>query len=146
MYTPYCDAKQEIRVLDLDGNPKGPVLRVSWPRFVTVNISGTKVFASSISNSITCMTTDGKIIYQYKDGHLRDPRNICCDFNDNILVCDWNSNTVQVITTDGKKYGTLLSSSDGLKYPSSVAYRENDDSLIVGCEGTGKLFVFKLGK
>ena len=80
------------------------------------------------------MKVDGSIVYHYKDTDLKGPRGLYCDDGDNIMVCGFNSNNIHVITSDGKKYGTLLSSQDGLKIPVSVAYRKSDDTLVVTCE------------
>ena len=90
------------------------------------------------------MTMDGKIVYQYTDEELKAPYGMQVDAEDNILVCDSISDKVQVITADGKKYGTLLSSSDGIDQPSGIAYREADDRLLVGGNSEGHACSYKL--
>ena len=131
----------EVRVLDKQGNLKrrlglnedGSCL-FSAPYYITVSTAGDKVFVSDWNNgTVTCMKVDGSIIYQYKDKDLRGPCGLYCDDGDNILVCGHDSNNIKVITADGKNYGTVLSSQDGLKWPMSIAYRKSDGTLVVGC-------------
>ena len=132
----------EVRVLDKQGNLEhqlgiredGSYL-FSWPNYITVSTAGDNIFVSDYkTDTVTCMKVDGSIVYQYKDTDLKGPRGLYCDDGDNIMVCGFNSNNIHVITSDGKKYDTLLSSQDGLKMPVSVAYRKCDDTLVVGCE------------
>ena len=149
--TQYDDLSQgAVQVLDLNGNMKRKLqssFNFDRPDYITVSTSGKKIFVSDGVNStarITCMTADGNLVYQYKDGELVMPFAMYVDAEDNILVCDSVSNCVHVIIANGKKYGTLLTSSDGISYPHSIAYRETDDTLLVGCSGRDNIFTYKL--
>ena len=143
----------EVRVLDKQGKLKqrlgrgkdGSSLIVN-PNFITVNKAGDKIFVSDCgSHTITCMKVDGSIVYQYKDNGLREPMNLFCDDGDNVMGCDLRSNNLHVISSDGKMHGTLsLSSQSEMKRPMSVAYRKNDNTLVVGCSGPGHMLVCQL--
>ena len=61
------------------------------------------------------------------------------DAGNNVFVCGWSSHNIQVITANGRKYETLLSSSDGLQRSYSVAYRDIDDTFVVGCRDQDKV-------
>ena len=135
------EGEGEIRVLSLDGKVKrrlgvnqyGSFMFTS-PYYITVNSSGEKIFVSDYTkHTVTCMSVDGRVIYTYTDDSMRDPRGLLCDSEDNILVCGTDSNTVQVLTADGKRYCTLLTASDGVKDPCSIAYRDSDNTLLLGC-------------
>ena len=136
------DEQNEIRVLGLDGKVKRRLgvnqdgsFMFKWPMYITVNSSGEKIFVSDINtDTVTCMSVDGRIIYTYKDDSMRRPTGLLCDSEDNILVCGGRSNNVQVLTADGKKHCTLLTASDGLNDPCSIAYRDSDNTLLVGCD------------
>ena len=144
----------EVRVLDLKGQLKrrlgagqGGSLMFAPPWYITVNVTGEKIFVSDWSTrTITCMTVDGDVVYQYNDNALGRPRGLYCDSGDNILVCGSLSNNVQVITADGKKNRTLLSSRDGLQLPCSIAYRDSDDTLLVSCCDMKDILIFQLTK
>ena len=142
----------EVRVLDQQGNLKRRLgvnkdesFLFSVPFYITVNTAGDKVFVSDYNKlTITCMTVDGSIIYQYQDKDLKNPGGLCCDDGDNILVCGRNSNNVQMITADGKKAGTILSAADGLKTPYSITFMKIDNALVVGCRAPNDIFIYNL--
>ena len=143
------DVRREIRVLGLDGTEKRrvPVDRNSSPYNITLSPSGEKLFfTDDYTDIVTCMTVDDRIVYKYEDNNLKDPRGIYCDSEDNLFVCGYKSNTVQAITADGRSGGTLLTSSDGLDSPYSIAYRSSDDELIIGCQFLDHLLVYKMRK
>ena len=140
----------EIHVLDLNGGRKRAWqtgVELICPHYITVSNSGKRIFVSDgygNSATVTCLTPDGNLVYQYKDKEMRAPYGMYADAEDNILVCDLDSNTVHVITANGKKYKTLLISGDRIKRPYSLAYREADDTLIMGCKDQKSLFIYKL--
>ena len=144
----------EIRVLDLDGKVKRRLgvnqhgqYMFTAPDYITVNSSGEKIFVSdNVRDTVTCMSAAGRVIYTYKDDSMRAPRGLLCDSEDNILVCGWRSNNVQVLTADGNRHCTLLTESDGLKYPHSIAYRDGDNTLLVGCDDNDDILSFQLTK
>ena len=142
------DRRREIRVLGLDGTEKRrvPVDRNSSPYYITLSPSGEKIFFTDWNTGIvTCMTVDGRIVYKYGDNNLKCPRGMYCDSEDNLFVCGWGSNTVHAITADGKSGGILLTSSDGLDRPNSIAYQSSDDELTIGCY-LEHLLVYKMEK
>ena len=141
----------EVRVLDLSGNlkrqpgvNKDGSYQFQSPYYLTVSTTGKKIFVSDEKTSIiSCMTPDGNIIYQYKDDDLRYPEALFVDAGDNIFVCGCYIRKVQVITADGRKYGTLISANDSLRDPYSIAFRESDNTLVVGCL-SNNIFSYKL--
>ena len=143
------DGRGEIRVLGLDGTEERrvPVDRNSSPHTITLSPSGEKIyFTDNNTDIVTCMTVDGRIVYKYEADNLKDTTGMYCDSEDNRFVCGRLSNTVQAITANGRSGGTLLTSSDGLEYPYSIAYRSSDDELIIGCYELEHLLVYKMRK
>ena len=152
-YNPYR-GDGEIRVLGLDGKVKRRLgvnqdgsFMFTAPWYITVNSSGEKIFVSDYyKDTVTCMSVDGRVIYTYEDDSLRRPVGLLCDSEDNLLVCGGRSHNIQVLTADGKMHCTLLTASDGLKSPHSIAYRDSDNTLLVGCWGNDNLLSFQLTK
>ena len=146
----------EIRVLGLDGKVKRRLgvnhdgsFMFAQPYYITVNSFSEKLFISDWkTNTVTCLSVDGRVIYTYqdRDGGMREPVGLLCDSEDNILVCAAVPPTVQVITADGKLKCILLTSSEGLKYPCSIAYRDIDNTLLVGSNNDKNLLSFNLSK
>ena len=148
--TLYDDPRQgEVQVLNLNGNIRRKLqtrANLHSPDYITVSKSG-KIFVSAgelAIATITCMTADGNVVYQYTHKELVAPSGMYVDAEDNMLICDHHSDTVLLLTANGKKYGTLLSSSDGLGGPCSIAYRETDDTLLVGRDEKDHAFIYKL--
>ena len=140
-FTEHYTDDGEVRVLGLDGKVKRRLgvnqdgsFMFFLPIYITVSSSGEKIFVSDFNKeTVTCLSVDGRVIYTYEDDSTRGPGGLLCDSEDNILVCGgWRSNNVQVLTADGKRHCTLLTESDGLKDPHSIAYRDSDNTLLVG--------------
>ena len=142
----------EVRVLDLQGNIKRRLgtnqdgsYQFTRPSYITVSGSGEKIFVSdSGTETITCLTPCGTVIYAYRDDDMSWARGLICDSGDNVLVCGGLSDNVHTISPDGNKYRALLTSQDELSYPYSIAYKESENKLIVGCDDSNKLLLFNL--
>ena len=142
----------DVRVLDKQGNLKrrygihesGSYL-MHRPFHITVSSSGDKLYVSDASvNTVTCFNVcDGSVFFMYKHSDLRNPRGLYCDDRDNVIVCGHASNNIHVITADGNN-GNLLSSKDGIMRPESVAYRESDDTFVIGCFKSDQMIIFRL--
>ena len=144
--------KGEVLILDMNGTvthrlgqpDKKPSMFFD-PSYITVCPSTRKLFLSDWSrDTVSCLLSDGTVVYQYKDEELRRPYGVCVDGGGNVIVCGRRSNNVQVIRADGTKCCTLLTSQDGVSDPFSVAYRQSDNTLILGCAERNNLFVYKM--
>ena len=141
----------EVRILDKNGNLRRRLgvnqdntFMFTAPEHLTVSARSDKIYVSDWGqHTLTCLKTDGTVIFQYKDPELRGPRGVCVDDEDNVMVCGVWSNNHHVVTSDGKKHSVILTSKDGIKDPISVAYRQTDKTLIVGCWGNDNLYVFQ---
>ena len=143
----------EVRVLDLNGNlirrtglnQDGSCMFV-YPYYIIVSPSSKNIYVSDIMHStITCLKSDGRVVYQYTDQDLKRPKGICVDAYDNILVCGEDSHNVQIVTAIGRKHSTVFTAKNRLWKPNSTAYRQKDDTLIVGCFIQSRLLIYKLG-
>ena len=138
-----------VRVLDTSGNIKRQI-NVDKERqeyrvegFVTVCSGSKRIYVSdSCYATIYCLESDGKAVYQYTDETLEGTTGIYVDSEDNLLVCGENS--IDILTAQGTKHATLLSSKDGINAPYSLDYRPSDGTLVVGCYRDKYLHIFKL--
>ena len=141
----------EVLVVDMNGtvthrfgqpDKKQPMF--SSPYYITVCPSSRRMFITgSSTDTVSCLMSDGTAVYQYKDEELRQPTGVCVDGGGNAIVCGYYSHNVQVIRADGTKCCTLLTSQDGVSGPWSVAYRQSDSTLILGCCNNKNLLVYK---
>ena len=143
----------EIRILDMSCNERRRIslsrvmatYMIKKLRYIAVSAFSGKIFITDLeTETLTCLTSDGQLVYQYKDEKGRFPRGILVDSADNVLLCYADSHTIVVITPDGRKHGTLLSHKDGIKLPLSLAYRARDNTVIVGCDCSDQLACIQL--
>ena len=143
----------EIRILDMSCNERRRIslsremgtCMVKTPWYIAVSAFSGKIFIADVKTEIlTCLTSDGQLLYQYKEQMLGYPVGILVDSADNVLLCYRQSHTIVVITPDGRKHGTLLSHKDGIKYPRSLAYRARDNTVMVGCDDADQLACIQL--
>ena len=142
----------EVLVLDVNGTvthrlgqPDKKPFMFSRPFYITVCPSTRNLFITDKgTDTVSCLLSDGTVVYQYKDAELRGPSGVCVDGGGNAIVCGFDSDNVQVIRADGTKCCTLLTSQDGVGSPSSVAYRQSDNNLILGYYRKNNLLVYKM--
>ena len=96
------------------------------------------------TNEIFCMSPSGSIIYKLKDADIIAPFGVYVDSKDNLLVCSRDTDTVQVIASNGTKYKNLLTSYDGVHKPIGVAFRPTDSTLMVSLVRDNEVLAFKL--
>ena len=88
------------------------------PYNLAVSIKSNKIYVSDEGQqTVTCLKSDGTVIFQYKDQELIYPRGLCVDDEDNVIVCGGNSHNIHVVTAAGKKSSVILTNKDGIKYP-----------------------------
>ena len=141
----------EVQIMDLDGvlkrkignNPDGSYLFKS-PYYVTVVHSDMILISDQETSIITCTTGDGDMLQQFEHEELKGPLGMLTDGENNIIVCCKRLGEIKIITSDGRKCRNLLTSKDVLKHPQSIAYRENDGIVVVGCGTSSKLLYLKL--
>ena len=141
----------EIQIMDLDGvlkrkignNPDGSFLFKS-PCYVTVVNSDMILISDLDASTITCTAGNGIVLQQFVNEGLKEPLAMVTDEGNNIIVCCSNLGEIKIIASDRKKCKTLIISKDILKNPHSIAYRESDGTLVVGCNSSSKLLFFKL--
>ena len=115
------------------------------PNYITVCPSTRKIFITDCGTAtVSCLMFDGTFEYQYKDKELEVPRGVCVDGGGNAIVCSCISNNVQVIRADGTKCCTLITPQGAVSSPYSVAYRQSDNTLILGCFNNNNILIYKM--
>ena len=145
------DNDGEVRILDNNGNLKkrlgvnqDKTFMFKFPYYLSVSVKSYKIYVSDAGqDSVTCLKSDGTVIFQYNDPELSTPSGLCVDDEDNVIVCGWKCHNIHVVTAAGKKSSVILTNKDGIKYPRCVAYRQTDHTLILGCYDNDNLNVYK---
>ena len=154
IYTVCMDVNETyyIQRLDMEGNVvgkhpaidrNGNSLMFKDPNFLKISQTTGSTFISDLQTEVvTSLSADGDMIYKYSNGDLQTPDDIIIDDLDNIAVCTYRD--VQIIDKNGKKVRDLLTESDVLYDPETIAYRRNDNTLIIAGYETNDMFVFQL--
>lgn len=115
------------------------------PCHFTVSRATKNIFVSDRDTStVTGLSPSGNVLYQYQSHDLDRPRGVYVDAVDNLLVCGEYSANVLILTATGEIYGTLLTGKDIGKQPCSIAYRENDSTLLIGSYDCNYILAFEL--
>ncbi|CAG2198993.1 unnamed protein product [Mytilus edulis] len=67
---------------------------------------------------------------------------ICLDSEGNVYVTDLNTNTVVVVSADGRQYREILTESNGLNCPRGIYFEKPENVLVVCNRQDGQAFLF----
>ena len=131
-----------IRLLNMDGTLKGTLgindaqnfdFMFGGPYHVRVSrVSGNIFVTDWFKDTVTRLSPTGWKIYEFSTDSLVSTQQFILDDRDNMLVCGADSNTLEIVKSNGRDHKVFLTAADGLSNPGSVAYRPYDGSLIVG--------------
>ena len=147
----------KIGIYDLTGKQKlmiGPhncndgTLLFKRPYYIDV-LNDEKIFVSDVddkssTSTVYCLESNGNVIYTVSNPLIKDCLGINVDENENLLLCDWKSHKVFLITRDGKEVREFLTEKDGLYEPYTTSFRRSDGTLVVGCRELNDILVFTL--
>ena len=151
-YTPGKE-NGEIRIYDFEGNLKKKIGKKMFsnifekPKYVSVSRSG-EIFVID-GRIIKCLTHDRKIQFQFSGFNswlchyllLPSPGGIYADDDGDVIVCN-KEDAVVLITDKGRTQRKLIS----LRDPQCVTYRPIDGTLVVCCNDSDLLLVYKATK
>ena len=108
-----------------------------------------KLFVSNIddtskTSTVYCLESNGNVMHSVSDPSFKLCPGINVDENENLLLCDWISHKVFLITKDGKEVREFLTEKDGLYQPYTTSFRRSDGTLVVTCRDRNDILVFTL--
>ena len=108
-----------------------------------------KIFVSDVdvksnTSTVYCLESNGNVLYSLSNPSFKRCLGISVDENENLLVCDWKSHKVFLITKDGKEVREFLTEKDGLYEPYTTSFRRSDGTLVVTCRDRNDILVFTL--
>ena len=145
----------EVHTLDKSGNEIWKIggmhageNRFRSPEYITVKKDGSAIYVSdSWARSISALSADGKILFKIKADGLKGMAGIQIDPLSNLFICGFHSEMVQVVNVAEKSRKNrinLITCTDGLKKPESIAYRHSDRTLVVGSFQQNDVYIFQL--
>ncbi|XP_065929641.1 uncharacterized protein [Magallana gigas] len=115
------------------------------PNYITENNNG-DVVVSDYWSGVVVTERGGRHRFSYTgppSGLGLVPCGICTDALSNILVCDYTTNTVQMLDKDGQFLSHLLTKSQEMGVPRSLRYDVNTHRLWVGSRYNNKVCVYR---
>ena len=147
----------KIGIYDLTGKQKLMIsphscndgkLLFKQPYYIDV-LNDEKIFVSDVddkssTSTVYCLESNGNVLYSISNPSFKLCLGISVDENENLLVCDWKSHNVFLITRDGKEVREFLTEKDGLYQPYTTSFRRSDGTLVVTCGGRNDILLFTL--
>ncbi|CAC5375174.1 unnamed protein product [Mytilus coruscus] len=142
----YCAGEKGLQMISPNNETITNVTCVTntkLPGWAYVTTFGDKLFYTNYNNhSVTCCDYHGNILWTFcNKSVLLSPVGISVDNDGNVFVVGGDTNNVVVISSDGQRYRQLLSSEDGLKYPSALHYDTSTNKLLVANTSNDAFFV-----
>lgn len=137
-----------LRIYDMNGKMKTQYpVELEGDTFA-VNKSGDKIF-DYCKESFRCLSLNNEILFRHDFSGLNTRFfALCVDDEDNVFVCDCLK--IIVISSSGKQQRILKKYSDkephclGCFFPSAIAFRSIDKTLVIGSCYARHLLLFKL--
>ncbi|XP_071131525.1 E3 ubiquitin-protein ligase TRIM71-like [Mytilus edulis] len=127
--------RDEIRIIDLEGNtPKSIPVESKSDLDYLVYCNDRVIYSDYFGKAVYCYDESGKQIWRYTQD-LEGPRGLFTDTYGNIIVADYRSDRIIVISKDGQNSKVLLSKGDGLKNPWCISFKHNECSGFI-CDKT----------
>ncbi|XP_061178304.1 uncharacterized protein LOC133186934 [Saccostrea echinata] len=104
-----------------------------YPRYITENCNGDVIVSDHSKNAVVVTDHRAKHRFSYKGPPSSSefwPRGLCTDAILNILVCDYKTDTVQMIDQNGHFLRLLLTVKDKIDEPCCLSYNTEDNLLL----------------
>ncbi|CAC5407290.1 TN [Mytilus coruscus] len=119
-----------IRVMDLTGEVIRTIPLPSDRSITNITVDRDRLVCRE-RTLIYCCSLDGKLMWEFKKDKFQDLRCVITDDEGNVYVTCSNTNTVVVISDDGKHHRELLTKSDGLNEPYGIYFDKKENILLV---------------
>ena len=91
------------------------------------------VVSDTRDHSVNIFDPDGRLLSRGSDScQITDPRGVCIDSRDNIIVADWGADTIRKFSWDGMWIGDVVGKDEGISHPWGVAV--NDSGILAVTE------------
>jgi DNA-binding beta-propeller fold protein YncE len=140
-----CEGSRGIsRVQVSDNSIPLLVKQETFPNGAYVITSGDNIYHTNTTNKVSCHKINGDKLWEFQDvAIIRTPLGIAVDRDFNVYVASLGSNSVVVISPDGKRCRTVLGESDGIDKPTAIYFDKVKNNLVV-CNENGTAFLYKV--
>ncbi|XP_052704299.1 E3 ubiquitin-protein ligase TRIM71-like isoform X2 [Crassostrea angulata] len=136
----YSKTWKELQNIQGDNERQG---LYRMPKYITENINGDICISDLLKEALVVVNKSGQHRFTYTgQGSTFYPKGVCTDLLGHIIVCDYNSNNVDLLNQDGQFLCLLLTKHQGVWSPYSVCV-DDENNLLVGDYHTNKVTVYK---
>ncbi|XP_013414554.1 tripartite motif-containing protein 2-like [Lingula anatina] len=137
------DINGKITLTDVIKDKDGEQLFNS-PYKVAYMSNGCLVVSDRSPNKLHILTPPGDPLHQYTgpDNKLGQPRGVCVDAYDNILVTDCDKHCIHLVSPDGKFIKYIATKADGLYKPWACTINQDGDLVVTELDGKVKVFQY----
>ncbi|XP_052087115.1 uncharacterized protein LOC127724235 [Mytilus californianus] len=141
-YLLYCDTGRGIQKVDMAFNCSFTLVEDNTlSRLSYVATSKDNIFYTNSSNStVTCCSLTGEKIWEYADQSVPSPYGIAVDKGLNVYIASQSSNSIFVLSSDGKQARKLLGHNEGVNTPYGLAFDVTKEKIIVVNNFDAKLY------
>ncbi|VDH91117.1 Hypothetical predicted protein [Mytilus galloprovincialis] len=134
-----------IHVLHLDTGNISTIHKANITVDTYLTSFGDKIYHTNWkTNSVTCFDMDGNSLWTYEDEKvLQKPRGIAVDSQHNVYVASLGTESIVVISSNGKEGRQLLTKKDGIENVRAIYYDKVNNCLLV-CTLSGSAFLFEI--
>ncbi|XP_061171149.1 uncharacterized protein LOC133180698 [Saccostrea echinata] len=140
----YKNTGQHIQTIQRDNTGQGLYSR---PRYITENRNGDVIVSDYDRGAVVVTDRVGRHRFSYTgppSGSGLVPRGICTDALSHILVCDYRTNTVQMIDKDGQFLSQLEPGQHRIYGPRGLSYDDRTHLLWIGSYRNNKVNIYRL--
>ncbi|XP_076075606.1 uncharacterized protein LOC143046365 [Mytilus galloprovincialis] len=137
--------RHEIRIIDLEGKQlKSIQVPCASYLYYLVYCNDRVIYSDSVGKAVYCYDESGKQIWQYTQD-LEGPQGLCTDTYGNIIVVNYYSDRIIVISKDGQNSKVqLISKEYGLKNLKNICFNHNESSGFICDNNSQYLTKFNL--
>ena len=114
------------------------------PMYLTLSADETKLFIADNYKGVITVTVEGQYLASFTSSQLMEARGICVDYNGDVIVCGYASNTVLRVYEDMKTCDTLVTESEGVRNPQAIVYDSFSSKCLMSSNCTNVIHVFEV--
>ncbi|XP_013414760.1 uncharacterized protein LOC106176753 [Lingula anatina] len=137
-------AKLKTIAIDSQGNQL-----FDHPWFLTKTRKNVIVVSDNGKYCMCGLTLEGDVVFRYgrkgsgEGEEMSEPRGVCVDKLGNIMVADWVTHRVHLVSPDGKFIRDLVTKDDGLQYPRGIEVDSDGHLVVTECKGKIQIFKYR---
>lgn len=136
--------QNQLSVININGNLLNKITTTFEPEDLIIHQSRDLYCSDRNSDTIYTVTLDGRENEFFKSPDLNHALGITSDKNGDIYIAGKVSSNIHRISADGQNHEIILTSSDGIKQPTGLAYSNETNELMVINEENRSIMIFKI--